>query len=150
MKTIIKKIIMALICLMAFQTEMTADNDKPITVDMLPAAAQQTVKTHFASKKVAMAKEEGMIGKEYEVIFTTGEKIEFDRKGRWTDIDCKMSFVPVKLVPAQIMNYVKTNYAGNKILKIENDRRKSEYEVKLSNGLEITFNKNFVVIDIDD
>ena len=147
MKTIITRTIMALICLAAFQTAL-ADNDKPISVSQLPTTAQQILSSHFADKKVALAKvESGLIEKNYDVIFTTGEKIEFDRKGNWTEIDCKQSSVPTKLVPTQITNYVKQNYSGNKILKIERDR--NEYEIKLSNGIEITFNKNFDVIDID-
>ncbi len=148
MKTIIKKTIMALICLVAFQAPVLADNDKPINVDQLPTTAQQTLKSNFSTKKVALAKvESGLIEKTYDVIFTTGEKIEFDRKGNWTEIDCKQSAVPTKLIPTQINSYVKQNYSGCKILKIEKDR--NEYEVKLSNGIEITFNKNFAVIDID-
>lgn len=148
MKTFIKKSIMALICLVAFQTTAMADNDKPISVAQLPATAQQIINTHFSGKKVALAKvESGLLDKSYDVIFTTGEKIEFDRNGNWTEIDCKRSTVPAKLVPSQITGYVNSNYSGNKILKIEKDR--NEYEINLSNGVEIKFNKNFMVIDID-
>lgn len=149
MKAIIKKSIMAIVCLIAFQTQISADNDRPVSVGQLPAAAQQTLNTHFAGKKVAMAKVEGLIDKDYDVIFTNGEKIEFDRKGEWKEIDCKTSAVPAKLIPQQIRNYVNDNYNGDKIVKIEKDRRKGEYEIELSNGIEITFNKKFVVIDID-
>lgn len=148
MKTIIKKTLMALVCLVAFQTAAMADNDKPVNVNQLPATAQQVIKGSFAGKKVALAKvESGLIDKSYDVIFTTGEKIEFDRSGNWTEIDCKRSEVPATLVPTQIKNYVNTNYSGNKILKIEKDR--NEYEINLSNGVEVKFNKNFMVIDID-
>lgn len=148
MKNFIKKSIMAIICLMAFQTQVLADNDKPINVNQLPVTAQQIIKSYFTGKKVALAKmESGLIDKSYDIIFTTGEKVEFDRKGNWTEVDCKRSAVPAKLIPAQISSYVKKNYAGNKILKIEKD--KSEYEIKLSNGIEIKFNSNFQVIDID-
>lgn len=148
MKTIIKKTLMTLVCLVAFQTAAMADNDKPVNVNQLPATAQQVIKGSFAGKKVALAKvESGLIDKSYDVIFTTGEKIEFDRSGNWTEIDCKRSEVPAKLVPTQIKNYVNTNYSGNKILKIEKDR--NEYEINLSNGVEVKFNKNFMVIDID-
>lgn len=148
MKTIIKKSIIALICIIGFQTQAMADNDKPINVNQLPAAAQQIIKNNFGTKKVALAKmESGLLDKSYDVIFTTGEKIEFDRKGNWTEVDCKRSAVPAKLIPAQIARYVKANYAGTRILKIEKDT--NEYEVKLSSGIEIKFNKNFQVIDID-
>lgn len=148
MKSIIKRSIIALVCLVAFQVQSTAGNDKPISINQMPAAAQQIIKKHFTGKKVALAKmESGLIDKSYDIIFTNGEKVEFDRKGNWTEIDCKQSSVPANLVPSQITGYVKTNYNGNKILKIEKDG--SEYEVKLSNGIEVKFNKNFNVIDID-
>ena len=90
MKTFIKKSIIALICLIGLQTQVMADNDKPINITQLPATAQQIIKSNFASKKVALAKmESGLLDKSYDVIFTTGEKIEFDRKGNWTEVDCR-------------------------------------------------------------
>lgn len=149
MKKLIKKTAMAIACLVAFQAPAMADNDKPITVNQLPAPAQQLIKSNFGAKKVALAKmETGLLDKSYDVIFTTGEKVEFDRKGNWTEIDCKMSSVPAGLVPAKIAQYVKSTYPGTKILQIEKDD--SQYEVKLSNRLEVTFNRNFQVVDIDD
>ena len=81
-------------------------------------------------------------------MFNNGEKVEFDRKGNWTEINCKLSSVPTALVPAKITQYVKSPYPGAKILEIEKDD--SQYEVKLSNMLEVTFNRNFQVVDIDD
>lgn len=126
-----------------------ADYDKPIAVSQLPATAQQVIKTNFADRKVAMAKmETGVFEKSYDVIFTNGEKIEFDRNGNWTDISCKLTAVPTVLIPAAINTYVKANYADCRVLEIEKDR--GQYEIKLSNGLEITFDKKFQVIDIDD
>ena len=149
MKRIIQTAVAALICLATFQVNVMADNDKPISMSQLPAAAQQIVKKYFGNKKVALAKQEsGIFEKSYDVVFNTGEKIEFDRKGNWTEIDCKASAVPAGLIPAKISQYVKFTYPGTKILSIEKDDRR--YEVKLSNRLEITFNKNFQVVDIDD
>jgi len=148
MKKTILAIIIALISLVAFQANAVAGNDKPITVSQLPAAAQQIIKKHFRGKKVALAKQDtGIFDKSYEVVFTSGENIEFDRKGNWTEIDCKLSAVPAALVPVKIARYVKSNYPGAKILKIERDSK--EYEVKLSNRMELTFNKSFHITDID-
>ncbi len=149
MKRIIQTAVVALVCLVAFQVNAMADNDKPINLTQLPATAQQIIKKHFSSKKVALAKQEtGLFEKSYEVVFNNGEKVEFDRKGNWTEIDCKMSAVPAGLVPAKISQYVKTTYPGAKIKEIEIDD--TQYEVKLSNMLEVTFNKYFQVVDIDD
>ena len=149
MKRIIKTTVAALVCLVAFQTAAIADNDKPISISQLPTTAQQVIKKHFGKKKVALAKQEsGLFEKSYDVVFNNGEKVEFDRKGNWTEINCKLSSVPTALVPAKITQYVKSTYPGAKILEIEKDD--SQYEVKLSNMLEVTFNRNFQVVDIDD
>ena len=149
MKRIIQTAMVALVCLVTFQVSAFADNDKPITVSQLPATAQQVIKKHFAGKKVALAKmESGLFDKAYDVVFNNGEKVEFDRNGNWTEINCKMSSVPAGLVPAKISQYVKATYPDTKIVQIEKDDNR--YEVKLSNRLEVTFNKNFQVVDIDD
>lgn len=149
MKGIIRRGIVAIVCIIMSATVAMADNDRPTTVDKLPKAAQQTLATHFAGKKVAMAKVDGRMSKDYDVVFTTGEKVEFDSKGNWTDIDCKRSAVPAKLVPKQISKYVSANYHSSRIVKIDRSLRKGTYEVELSNGIEIKFNKAFAVIDID-
>lgn len=149
MKKSLKIWMMALAGILLMGTTAMADNDKPITVNSLPAVARQVITKNFAGKKVALAKvESGLVGKNYDVVFTNGDKVEFDKKGAWTEINCKQAGVPSALVPAAIRNYVIGNYAGNKVVKIERDSRK--YEVELSNGLEITFNNKFQVTDIDD
>lgn len=125
-----------------------ADNDKPIDVADLPQAAQQLLSKEFSGKKVAMAKvETGVFEKSYEVVFTDGDKVEFDKSGNWTEVKCKQGVVPSSIVPTQIASYVKTNYPGQTIRSIEYEAK--EYEIKLSGGLEITFNKKFKVVDID-
>lgn len=149
MKRIIQTALVALVCLVTFQVSAVADNDKPVSMTQLPTTAQQLIKKYFSKKKVALAKQEtGLFEKSYDVVFNNGEKVEFDRRGNWTEIDCKMSAVPVALVPAKIAQYVKSTYPGTKILKIEKDDNR--YEIKLSNRLEITFNSSFQVVDIDD
>ncbi len=143
-----KKLALLFAIAFAFQTAVFADNDKPITIDQLPQPAQQFINKHFNGKSVAIAKiESGIIERSYDVIFTNGDKLEFDRKGNWTDIDCKYNEVPAAAVPAQITDYVKKNHAGVKIIKIE--REKNRHDVDLSNGWELTFDKKFNVIDID-
>ena len=148
MKTMIRFFCMALLGVLAYQTPAIAGNDKPITVRELPARAKQVVNTHFRGKNVAVVTvERQFVGKSYDVVFASGKKLEFDRNGNWTEIDCKKSRVPAALVPSAIKNYVRKNYSGATIVQIEKAR--SGYEVQLSTGLELTFNKNFKVIDID-
>ena len=101
-----------------------------------------------ADKKVALAKmESDFFGKNYDVIFVNGDKVEFDRSGNWEKIKCKYSQVPASLIPNQIMVYVRNNYPDSKIIELEKER--NTYEAKLSNGWELKFNKNFELIDLD-
>lgn len=131
-----------------FSATACADKNKPIQVNELPAKAQTVLTTHFSGQKVTMATlESEIIDKSYNVVLQNGTKLEFDRKGNLTEVDCKQGKVPAKLIPQAIKNYVQTNYSGQNIKKMEID--KNEHEVELSNGLDITFNKRFQVIDID-
>lgn len=126
-----------------------ADNDKLITKEKLPAAAQKFVTNHFAALKISYVKEErDLFERNYEVVFTDGSKVEFLRNGDWKEIDCRYSEVPSVVVPDQIKKYVSENYPDAKILQIDRDRH--DYEVKLSNRLELTFDRNYNIIDIDD
>ena len=81
------------------------------------------------------------------MVLQNGTKLEFDKKGNLTEIDCKLGIVPAKLIPQAIRNYLKENYPAQAVKKIE--MNKNEYEVELANGLDLTFNKHFQVIDID-
>ena len=60
----------------------------------MPQPAQQFIKQHFADSKVALAKmESDFFYKSYEVIVTNGDKVEFDNKGNWEEVNCKYSSV---------------------------------------------------------
>ena len=144
-----KKLVLLLVCMFSMSTVMMADNDKPIQIGQLPTTAQTFITTHFKNAKVALAKQETeLFDKSYDVIFTNGEKVEFNKSGEWTEVNCKINGVPDAIVPQAIKDYVKANYPDARILKIERDRH--EYEVKLSNRWEITFDNQMRVIDIDD
>ena len=140
--------IIVVMCCVVFSTMAYAGNDKPIVKGQLPKAAQQIIDKNFAGKKIAlMTMEAGVIDKSYDVVFADGDKIEFDRKGRWTSVSCRKQPVPNVFIPAKIASYLKDMYPGVSIRKIEKDDK--DYDVELSNGLDITFNKKFQVIEID-
>ena len=125
-----------------------ADNNKPIKVTDLPLKAQTVLSQHFNNQKVNFASiESGIIDKNYDVVLQNGTKLEFDKKGNVTEIDCKQGAVPEKLIPQAINTYLQENYSGQTVRKIEFN--KNEYELELSNGIDITFNTHFQVIDLD-
>ncbi len=143
-----KRSILLLAGLIVMTTAVFADNDKAITINQLPANAKQFIEKHFSDLKVSYTKmETELFDKSYEIVFVDGSKIEFDKKGEWTDVDCKFTQVPDGITPQQIKNYVAANYEGTKIVEIDRDKR--DYEVKLSNGLELKFDLKFNLIEID-
>ena len=143
-----KKIALFFASVMAFAGVASAD-DKPITFEQLPAKAQQFIKTNFPQEKIAFTSlDRDIFGDTYDVLFASGTKLEFTDKGEWKEIECKYSTVDEKFIPEQIRNYVTNTYPGTKYVKIE--KGKNGYEVELTNGLELTFDRNFVLIDIDD
>ena len=148
MKRIFRILMIAICCMVSCNMVANAGNDKPISVNALPAKAQTLLSQHFNGQKVMLATIElGVGSRNYDVVLQNGTKLEFDKKGNLTEIDCKQGIVPVQLIPQTIKNYLKDNYAGQSVKKIEIN--KNEYEVELTNGLDLTFNKHFQLIDID-
>lgn len=126
-----------------------ADHDRAVSVAQLPRAAQQFIQEYFAKEKIAYAKKErDFFEVTYEVIFTGSQKIEFYKNGDWKEVDCRYATLPAGIVPAPIMAKVRELYGDVAVLKIERDRR--EYEVKLANGLDLTFDRRYNLLDIDD
>ena len=148
MKRILRILMIAIYCMVSCNMVANAGNDKPISVNALPAKAQTLLSQHFNGQKVMLATiETGVINKTYDVVLQNGTKLEFDKKGNLTEIDCKQGKVPVKLIPQAIRNYLMENYPAQAVKKLE--MNKNEYEVELANGLDLTFNKHFQLIDID-
>ena len=114
-----KKILALLVCLLTVSMAVRADDDRPVRFD-----------------------------KKYEVIFASSSKVEFFKDGTWKEVDCKYSAVPEAVIPEAILRYVKTNYPGHKVVKIEKEDR--GYEAKLANGMKLEFDKKFNLVDIDN
>lgn len=142
--------------LAAFTTSVHADNDvdTPITFDQLPVTAQQFIKKNFPDAQVVFAKKEqeflwgGKTDTTYDVMFQNGAKLEFYENGDWKEIDCKYLAVPAGIVPEQILTVANGYHPGLPVVQIERDVR--EYEVKLINGVELTFDMRFNLTDYDN
>ena len=130
-------------------TVASADNDRVISFDQLPVKARQFVKKYFPEEKVSYVKEESdFMELSYEVVMAQGTKVEFNGKGEWKEVDCRYATLNEDLVPGKIRDYVNSNFEGAKFVKIEKGYR--GYEVKLTNRLELTFDSQFNLVDIDD
>lgn len=143
-----KKIFLAIACVFTLATSACADNYQPVYQNQLPEKAQIFLATYFPEAKISLARKEvDVMELTYDVIFTDGSKVEFDRKGNWTEVDCLTNPLPEGIVPDAICKVINAHYPEAKVTKIERDHR--EVDVKLSNRVELTFNKNMQLVDID-
>lgn len=109
---------------------------------ILPEAARTTIKNNFKSAVsiIKIDKDFGRIS-DYEVILTDGTEISFDRSGNWESVECSVkNTVPKAFVPQKVSDYVKQAQPKTHIVGIEKDR--GGYDVELSNGIEMKFNRN--------
>ncbi len=143
MKCLKTILLVAAMVTMSFNAK--ADHDQVITFNQLPAAAQTLLKQHFADKVPLIVT---MDWDDFTIMYETGEKVEFDKQGNWKEFDCRSSKVPTALIPEQIKAHVRATFPGTTIIDLDRNRR--GYEVKLNNGLELEYNRNFQVVDIDD
>lgn len=116
-------------------------------INVLPANARQFISTHFGKKKVSHIKVDGRFDKEYDVILTDGSEIEFNNSGDWKEIDCGYNSVPRSILLKSIVDHVKSNYKGRKIVGVE--KKRNAYEITLDNDTELVFDRagNFKRID---
>lgn len=126
---------------------MKAD-DRPVTFAQLPAPAQAFINTNYPDDKVSYATvDDDFIRPDYSVVLVSGVRLQFDNDGSLEKIEARAG-VPEGLVPVQIKDYVKATYPDAVITEYEIGRR--HYEIKLSNRLELKFNRNFALVEIDD
>ena len=143
-----KRILVTMVVVLLAAGVAMADN-RPISLDKLPHKAQTFLKQHFADSKVSLVtQDDDLVAKDYEVVLESGTRIDFSPSGDWQEVEVRQGVVPVSLVPTAIASYVNRHYAAERVVRLERDRR--TWEVKLSNGLELTFDKQYRLIDIDD
>ena len=143
-----KKGILLIVGLLVMNLTVWAGNDKPIEVKKMPKAAQQFIQAYFGTHSVAEAKmETDFMSRSYDVIFTNGDKVEFDKKGNWKNVDCEQGEVPAAIIPEGIQMYLTQHYPNVKVDKIEKTDHKG-YEVDLKNGIELEFNKHLKLVDL--
>lgn len=137
-----KYLLMALMCLIS--SSVMAD-DTPIPVEQLPEAAKTFVQTNFKGQKIVYAEKDW---NSFECRLADGTKIEFTKKGAWKKIDRKATAVPDAIVPATILEYVKANFVGCTVTKI--DKERYGYDIELSNDMDLKFNFQGALIGMDD
>ena len=143
-----KKIATLLLSLALFAYTSYAD-DKPIDYEQLPAAAKAFVQAEFPSAAISfVTRDSDLLDTTYDLHFADGLKVEFNSKGEWKEISRKSAPIDDRFVPQQIRENVASRWPDARFRKIE--RYRQGYEVELSNGLELKYNKKFKLAEIDD
>lgn len=129
---------------------MTSCSDRPVAPTQLPGAITAFIQQNFPNQAITFAQKDLEItGWQYDVVLADGTQIEFDTDQMWDKIQCPMTNpVPTVLIPAPIMAYLQGNFPGVMIQKIDKDG--SGYEVELANGLELKFNQQGALMEMDD
>ena len=118
-------------------------------MSQLPKAAQEFMAKNFSGSPVMYVNmDRDLLDTDYEVRLEDGTKIDFNGSGNWTDISNKRTGIPTSIIPAKLVSYVHKHYPDARFLAIERGSR--DYEIKLSNGIELTFNKEGRLVGFDD
>ncbi len=116
-------------------------HDKMVDAGDLPTKTTMFIADYFPGCNIVSIDKDRDFGSvSYDVVLSCGVKLEFDKSGNWTEIDCSPNEVPNALVPDKILEYVVSKYPDNHIVKIEH--KWSNYQIELNNDLELVFDKN--------
>lgn len=114
--------------------------------DSLPEKARTTLAQNFTAA-VTLVKSETNVGSttEYDVTLSNGTEIVFRGNGEWDSVETPNDIpVPSGMIPTAIADYVKEKHTGALIVGI--DKERTGYEVDLSNGVELSFDKDGNII----
>ncbi len=140
-----------LILLLTIASTFTAWAADEFTQDAskLPEAARTYISQHFPSAKIAGIKidKDFIVVEDYEVMLSDGTELDFRPNGELKEVKNKSAGLPNSVVPENVIAYVSSNYAGQKIVCYE--CKVYGCEIKLSSGLEIKFDKNGKFLGID-
>ena len=144
-----KKLFSFVLLALMVSSSACAGNEQVISFEQLPEKAQSFVKTYFAGEEIAfvMHEKEGL-SEEYEVKFSSGATVEFNKTGELKKVDCRRLAVPDGIVPEIVVSYVKTKFPKEYITEWGKDDRR--WKVELNNGLDLLFDKNYQFVGIDD
>lgn len=144
-----KRFLLTIVLAVIAASSIYADNDRAISFDRLPEAAKEFVETSFPDSRIAYVKKEVDFPEvKYEVMLVDGVTIEFDRRGNWTDIECRYGNLDPSLVPEKIRNSAASLRPREKFRRISKDKK--GYELKLRSGVELKFDRWCGLVGIDD
>ncbi|MDR1654090.1 MAG: PepSY-like domain-containing protein [Prevotellaceae bacterium] len=147
MKTLLKISILTVIAAVVWGCE----SQRVITESQLPATARTFIKTHFPTATITTAmKEKDDLRTYYKAWLDNGFELEFTKSGDWDDVEGYLQAVPesvLALIPAKIVQYCQISFPAATITEV--NKENYGYEIGLSNDIDIEFNKNGDIREID-
>jgi Protein of unknown function (DUF2874). len=120
-----------------------------VPASQLPKAAKAFLQKFFPGQVIDyVVIDTDFDGDAYEISLNNGVEIDFDLAGNWEKVDCYVDPVPEGIVPTPIAHFVKANYNGAIIVKI--DKEHYGYEVEFDNGIELKFAADGQLLAYDD
>jgi hypothetical protein len=97
-------------------------DDRPVTFNQLPQAAQTFINTNYPDEKVAFATvDDDFIRPDYHVALVSGVMLQFEHGGSLEKIETRNGNIPAGIIPFQIIDMVKQYYPEAQItMKSEN------------------------------
>ena len=142
-----KRVLLSIVAVMSFSL-IGACQEKQMSFELLPVSAQKFIDQYFPSDEILVAvTDDDLVHPDVEVSLASGVHLEFDYKGNLKNVTSRTP-LPENVIPSGIRNYVSAHYPDAGYLEYEVERR--TYEVKLTNRLELKFNSDFHVIEVDN
>lgn len=129
---------------------MTACSDKPVAPEQLPVPVRTFIQQTYPGEAITFAQKDlELTGWKHEIFLVDGTHIEFDTDDMWDKIESPVARpVPQQLIPAPIASHLQANFPGAVVTKI--DKERNGYEIELANGMELKYNKQGVLREMDD
>lgn len=141
-----KNLIFTIVGLMSFIIMANAD-DRPVAYEKLPEPAKAYIASNFAGESVLLStKDDELFLPDYYVVLANGVRLEFSNSGQLKQV-ASHDGISEDLIPVSIREYVSAHYPDAGYLEYEVGRR--TYEVKLTNRMELKFNSNFHIMEVD-
>lgn len=127
-----------IIAFLLFMTSWFMTAQEKVSVNALPKEGTEFVAKYFKDQKVkTIFKVTENRKPKYEVTLENGIEIEMNDRGRWTEIEGKNNAVPTGFLKEATTNYLKANYASQRVSEIEKGPR--FIFVELENGVKLQF-----------
>ncbi len=141
------KKILLMTALLGFIFTNAPAQEKRIETNELPLISRAFIQEHFPDQHILVAvKESDNLSHTFEVMLDNQTKLEFSKNGKVNSVSSK-SKLPDSLIPASILNYVKTNYANAYITEWEIE--KGIQTVELNNDIDLKFSKKGKYMGLD-